>query len=273
VKVVSGDVTVGQVGSNPASSSQTIATVERAVDVLMLFTSTKAATLGVTEIANELGLSKAAVHRVLSSLRGRGLLEVHEELRRYSLGPAALTLGLAYLDRINILEMAVPELDRLSAATQETATLSTRSGDTRMYVSQVLPDREVKMTVPLGRSFPLHAGGSSKVFLAWMGSSDLDAYLDQALERLTDQTVVDPAALRIELREINARGYAMSFGERQAGAASVAAPVFDHLGAVAAVISIAGPTDRIRLAVSTASSELLAATGRLSARLGFHPQS
>jgi IclR family transcriptional regulator, acetate operon repressor len=258
-------------GRTQPARSQTIATVERAVDVLMLFAVTRtsrAATLGVTEIANELGLSKAAVHRILSSLKGRGLLDLNEESRRYSLGPAVLNLGLAYLDRLDIRELAQPELERLCETTNETATLSTRSGDTRVYVSQVLPDREVKMTVPLGRPFPLHTGGSSKAFLAWLGESELDAYLREPLQSLTVATVVDVAQLRIELMTIRSRGYAVSFGERQAGAASVAAPVFDHLGAVTAVVSVAGPEDRLRESIDSAAIELLAATERLSVRLG-----
>ncbi len=255
-----------------ATTSQTIATVDRAIDVLMLFTSAKSLTLGVTEIAHELGLSKAAVHRILSSLRSRGLLEVNEELRRYSLGPAVLILGLAYLDRIDIREMARPELEHLSNVTNETATLSTRSGDTRVYVSQILPDREVKMTVPLGKPFALHAGGSSKAFLAWMTANDLDIYLSTSLERLTEKTVVDPKALRVDLAAIKKRGYAVSFGERQAGAASVAAPVFDHLGTVIAVVSVAGPEERIRSTVEPSAAELMAATKRLSTRLGFHSE-
>ncbi len=255
--------------STGTSSSQTIATIERAIDVLLLFTSSRSSTLGVTEIATELGLSKAVVHRILASLKSRRLLDVHEDSRRYSLGPAVLTLGLAYLERLDIGEVARPELERLSNITNETATLSTRSGDTRVYVAQVLPDREVKMTVPLGRPFPLHTGGSSKAFLAWLPESDIDAYLSRPLEQLTEHTVVDSAELRRELATIRQRGYAVSFGERQAGAASVAAPVFDHLGAVVAVVSVAGPAERLRDSIEAAARELVASTQLVSARLGY----
>lgn len=251
------------------SSSQTIATVERAVDVLLLFTRRRSATLGVTEIANELAMSKAAVHRILSSLRGKGLLDVHEETRRYSLGPGTLALGLAYLDKLDVRDLAQGELISLSDATNETATLSIRSGSTRTYVSQRLPDREVKMTVQLGRPFPLHTGSSSKAFLAFLPETEIDEYLQGPLDALTDTTIVDPDVLRADLRKIRRVGYALSFGERQAGAGSVAAPVFDHNGRVAAVVSVCGPIERFRSEVEDVAKILLAATSRLSARLGY----
>ena len=248
--------------------SQTIATVERAIDVLMLFTKTKQATLGVTEIASELVMSKAAVHRILSSLKAKGLLEVHDESRRYALGPANLALGLAYLERIDIREVAGPELARLCEVTGETATLSIRSGPTRTYVSQVTPDREVKMTVPLGRPYPLHTGSSSKAFLAFLGEEEAEQYLAGPLEKLTDNTIVDVVKLRAELKKIRKAGYAISFAERQAGAASVAAPVFDHQSRPSAVISVCGPIERFRGEADDAAKLLLEATGRLSARFG-----
>jgi IclR family transcriptional regulator, acetate operon repressor len=258
-----------EVAAPTSSGSQTIATVERAVDVLMLFTRRRSATLGVTEIANELAMSKAAVHRILSSLRGKGLLDVHADTRRYSLGPGTLALGLAYLDTLDVRDLAHGELTALSDASGETATLSIRSGSTRTYVSQVLPDREVKMTVQLGRPFPLHTGSSSKAFLAYLTEEEIDEYLTHPLDALTPTTITDPEALRADLRSVRKVGYAVSFGERQAGAGSVAAPVFDHAGRPAAVISVCGPIERFRDEVDDVATLLVAATKRLSARMGF----
>ena len=73
---------------------QTIATVERAADVLNAFTDLDGADTGVTELSERLGLSKAVVHRILSSLRVKGLVELDEDSRRYSLGPASLSIRL-----------------------------------------------------------------------------------------------------------------------------------------------------------------------------------
>ena len=180
--------------------------MERAIDVLLLFGVGGKRELGVTEISAELSLSKAAVHRILTSLRSRDLISLDPESRRYRLGPAALGLGRAYLDRIDVRSMAAGELSWLSQQSGETATLSIRTGDIRMYVDQVVPDREVRMEVAVGHPYPLHAGASSKAFLAYLEPEDIDAYIARSgLAAMTDKTVTDERSLRKELAEISAR--------------------------------------------------------------------
>ncbi|TDC54313.1 IclR family transcriptional regulator [Actinomadura sp. KC345] len=255
-------------------SGQSASTVERAADVLVLFAESGTRTLGVTEIAEALGLSKPAVHRILTSLRSRRLVQVDEETRRYALGLTAMRLGLAYLDHIDVRRLAAPDLVALSRSTRETATLSARVGAQRVYVDQVTPDREVIMSVSLGVPFPLHAGASSKAFLAFLPDAEIDEYLSvDHLSRVTDRTVVDPEALRRELAAIRRRGYARSFAERQSGAASVAAPVFDHHGAPAAVVSVCGPVERFRGEAEACADALLAVAERLSASMGHLAES
>jgi DNA-binding IclR family transcriptional regulator len=228
------------------STGTTIATVERAVDILLHIASSPGPDFGITELADELSMSKAAVHRVLASLKGRGLIEVDERTRRYSLGVGALRLGLAYLDRIDVRRMGHPALERLSERTNETATLSVLLGNhERIYVDQITPDREVIMSVSMGEPYPLHAGASGRAFLAFMGRDLREDYLAQGnLRSLTDRTVTDAAELRSILDEIRAQGWSLSMAERKAGAAAVAAPVLSHDGFPVAVISVCGPLER-----------------------------
>lgn len=246
-----------------------IATVERATEVLTLFTRVERRDLGVTEIANELQLSKAVIHRILNTLAAKGFIETDQETRRYRLGPAVLTLGQAYVDRLDIRELAREHMRSLSEQTNETATLSQRYRWERLYIDQITPDREVKMTVALGRRFPLHAGSSSKAFLAFLPHDEQERYItEHALERLTDATLTDPDALRADLALTRERGYAVSDGERQGGASSVAAPVVDHRNAPVAAISVCGPQERFTAVREQAIELLLAATRDLSVQMG-----
>lgn len=250
-------------------SGKVIATVERATDVLDLFAERREPTLGVTEISKELGLSKAVVHRILSTLVQKGFAQLDPVSRRYALGPRVLRLGLAYLDRIDIRQLAQPVMHGLVDATDETSTLSIRSGWTRVYVAQVTPLREVRMSVELGRPYPLHAGSSSKAFLAFLDDHEQDEYLaQQPLEPLTERTIADPDALRKDLAETRGRGYAVSLSERQAGAASVAAPVLDHRGLPVAVLSLCGPLERFVPEIDRAAGLLTRAVAQLSDQLG-----
>lgn len=253
-----------------ASDGRTMNGLERALDVLLLFARTSSRTLGVSEISRELGLSKAVVHRILTTLCSRHLVMVDETTRRYVLGPASLALGQAFLDRLDLRDLAREPLRRLSELTNETSTLSIRVRNSRIYIDQVTPHRDVKMEVLIGEPFPLHAGSSSKAILAFMEPAERDAYLDSDhLAPLTDHTIVDANYLRDELRLIRERGYAVSFGERQAGAASVAAPVLNHESRPVAAMSVCGPVERIRGRVDELSKFLLAETTELSARLGY----
>lgn len=251
-----------------AKASQTVAAVERAADVLLHFADSAGRTLGVTDIATDLGLSKAAVHRLLSSLRSRGLIAFDDRTRRYSLGPASLRLGLACLAQVDVRRIAAGELRTLSVRTNETTTLSIRQGDTRLYLEQVTPPREIIMSVAIGVPFPLHAGASSKAFLAFLDEAEVEAYLSRGLAKVTPATVTDVRKLRKELAEIRQQGWARSFGERQSGAASVAAPIFDHTHRPVAVVSICGPAERFADEVDACTPLLVEATARISAQLG-----
>lgn len=257
-------------GSDGARShAETVTSIDRALNVLVLFAENGNRTLGVTEIAQSLSLSKAVVHRILTSFRAKGFVEIDEQSHRYRLGPRVLHLGLAYIDGIDMRGIARPVLEDLSRTTNETSTLSIRSGFARVYVDQVTPQRDVKMVVQLGRHEPLHAGASSKALLAFLDDRVIDEYLSKPLVKLTPLTITSPKTLRRELSEIRRAGYAVSMGERLEGAGSVAAPILGHDGTPAAVISVSGPVDRFREMAPKAAGILVQATGALSKRLGY----
>ncbi|WP_201260766.1 IclR family transcriptional regulator [Embleya scabrispora] len=254
------------------ASSRSIAAVERAMDVLLLFGRSGRPDLGITEIATELNLTKAAVHRILTALRTRRLISADPTTRRYALGPAAVALGRAYLARTDLRLLAAPELRGLADECGETATLSVRRGDARLYVDQVVPAQELRIEVILGTPYPLHAGASSKAMLAFLSDGEIDGYLAQReLEALTAKTITQVDKLRRELAAIRKRGYAMSVGERQDGAVAVAAPVLDHDGVVIASLSVAGPQTRFRTRLGDCAPAVVAAATRLSAEFGYDP--
>ena len=243
--------------------------MERAADILQLFVDSDAPDLGVTEIGRYLGLSKTVVHRLLASLRVKGFVILDEKTHRYRLGTASLLLGLAALERLDTRQLARPAMDELSAKTDETAILSIRSGDFRINVEQVVPAREVKMTVRIGHPVPLHAGAASKALLAFMEDHEIDEYLArQPLKRFTAATPTDRRLLRQEITEIRSTRCAYSQQEHELGVSAVATPMFDHEGRVLAVMSLCGPSDRFSSTADKATQQLLEAAQSVSAELG-----
>jgi len=227
-------------GSAPRPGTEAAA---RVADVLLLFASGPDA-LGVSEISRRLGLSKAVVHRILRSLASRGLVSHDAESRSYGLGPAAAALGARALAGLELRRVALPVLRRLQRETGETTTLSELVGTARVYLDQVPSLKEIKMTVEVGRPFPLHAGASSKAILAFAPPEVREHVLEGPLEALTPLTVTDRARLEVELGQIRESGTAVSCGERQSGAGSVAAPVIGVDGYAVGSISVCGPVDR-----------------------------
>lgn len=242
----------------------------RVADVLMVFTDGPK-TLGVTAIARELNLSKAVVYRILNSLVDRKLLSSDPRTREYHLGAAAAALGARALRGSELRSAALPVLRSLQKTTNETVTVSALVPGGRVYLDQVESAREIKMTVELGRRFPLHAGSSSTCILAFVTEKEQSSVLDdEQLEMLTSNTVTDPGSLRRRLLEIRSHGFSWSLGERQEGAGSIAAPVFGIDGEVVGAVSVCGPAARFDNAAKERLVPLiLEAADTVSRRLGW----
>ncbi|GAB6902003.1 IclR family transcriptional regulator [Kineosporia succinea] len=242
----------------------------RVADVLLLFADGPQS-LGVTEVARRLELSKAVVHRILTTLVDRQLLATDPDTRGYRLGPSAAALGARALRESRIRVAAMPVLRELGRLTGETATVSARMADGRVYLDQVESTQEIKMTVEIGRRYPLHAGSSSNCILAFLPDQERKRVLEAEFTALTDRTIIDPEQLRERLEHIRANGYATSDSERQLGAGAVAAPVFGVDGSVVGSISVCGPALRVDEPARRAYVPLVrSAADRISRELGWH---
>lgn len=249
--------------------SSSLQVVSRAVGVLQYMADHDGPTVGVTQVANAQGISKAAAHRILVTLQQCGVVEFEPETRRYRIGSGVLVLADKYRRDLDIAQLSRDAMRELSAQTKETVILAIRTGWQRVYVDQVIPSREVIMSVQLGRAYPLHAGCSGKVFLAFMPEAEIEEYLARPLEKYTEATVVDPDLLRDELARIRESRCAYSYAERLHGSGAVAAPILSAEGVPVAVLSVCGPAERMRPIVDDHAEALLGAAEVLSAKLGY----
>ena len=139
--------------------------------------------------------------------------------RGYTLGPSLASLGARALRESGLRSAALPVMRRLHAVTGETVTISARVPGGRVYLDQVESTREIKMTVELGRRFPLHAGSSSTCILAFLPRTEREE-LVQGSPRgaLTGRPSPMRSELRRRIEAVRATGVAQSDGERQQGA-------------------------------------------------------
>lgn len=221
------------------AEGQTIRSVERALDVLLCFAGEPDG-LGVTQIAEKLGLYKSTVHRILGALEAKGFVCRGANTGRYHLGLKTLELASVYLTSGDVPAVAYPEMLALRDRTQETVSLYVRDGLRRVRVQRAEGPQTVRRVVGLGEGLPLYLGASGKVLLAWAPPAERDALLDQVLPPELDRT-----AFRQMLDEAVRRGWATSLEEREPGVASVAAPVLDRTGRCVAALAISGPVSRL----------------------------
>ena len=211
------------------------------------------------------GVNASTVSRLLATLAAAGYVDQSTN-GRYRLGIRLVQLGNAVVDRLDLRELARPELERLVDAVGETATLSVAGGHEAVTVDFVRSPSSVQGVAQLGRPSVAHATATGKVLLAYAGVG----LPPGALRRYTARTIADPRALAREVERVRARGWADAVGEREDDLAGIAAPVRGSRGEVAAIIGIQGPTARLDAkARAVALEPLLASARALSIRLGW----
>jgi len=220
-----------------------------------------------TDIAVATGQSRSTTHRVLAALVANGFLARAGGLG-YMLGPRLLHLAHGAARDLPLKDIARPILERLVAATGESAQLYTRLDDDRICVDSVQSASELRTIVHTGAALPITAGSAGKVFLAWASAADTDRLIPR-VEALTDRTPTDPVKIRTQLATTRRRGWAESVGERAPDVASVSAPVLGPRGKLIAVVSVSGPRNRMGSRPGKRYAALVvAAAGELGQALG-----
>jgi DNA-binding IclR family transcriptional regulator len=247
----------------PRQAARRVAAVSRALAVMDALAA--GGELGTNELARRTGVNASTVSRLLATLAAAGYVDQAAN-GRYRLGIRLVQLGNAVVDRLDLRELARPELEALVEAAGETATLSVAGGHEAVTVDFVQSPSSVQGVAQLGRPSVAHATATGKVLLAYTGAG----LPPEGLRRYTARTIADPRALAREIERVRARGWADAVGEREDDLAGIAAPVRGSRGELAAIIGVQGPTTRLDAkARATALVPLLAAASALSGRLGY----
>lgn len=223
--------------------------------------------LGTNEIARLTGINASTVSRLLATLAAAGLVEHVEDSGRYRLGMRLVQLGNAVLERLDLRTIARRDLDALSSATGETATLSAPGGENAITIDFVQGPHSVQSVAQVGRPSVAHATATGKVMLAF-GERALPP---DPLTAHTRRTITTRAALDKELERVRARGWAQSIGEREDDLNAVAAPIWDSQAKLAAIFGVQGPASRFGTTAMRAALVVLRERAEsTSARLGWH---
>src|SRR5438132_6390996 len=200
--------------------------------------------LGVSELADRLGLARPTVHGLLQTLQSHGFVEQDRHSDKYQLGPGLLQLGYSYLDLNELRARSITYADHLATRTGAAVRVGVMHGASVVVVHHVFRPDAAFGVLEVGLQLPLHASALGKAVLAFSPAQVLEDLLGEPLPRLTKQTV-NEADLQRELEVIRDSGVATEREEAVLGESSAAAPIFDHGGHAVGAIGVVDSTDRI----------------------------
>lgn len=242
--------------------------LDRALKLLQIISDRDGASL--TEIAERAGMAPSTTHRLLRSLAGHGMVAADPETGVWTIGVTAFEIGNGFLRHRKLGEIGRPFLRRLMHESGETANLAVEDAGHVVFVSQVESHAPMRAFFRPGRRGPMHASGIGKAILStWPDDRIGEVLGDGALERFTDRTHPDIAALLADVHAIRARGWSIDDQEHTMGMRCIAAPVFDEYSEAIAGISVSGPAVRlVKTEMERLGPEVRAAADALTAALG-----
>jgi len=243
-------------------SKLTVRAVERALDLLLCFA--EESDLSLTELSARAGLHKSTAHRLLASLEGKGFVRRDPVSERYRLGYRIWELSANLAQDDDPAVILLPEMERLRDQLGETVSLYVRDGLERIRVQAVQSSQAIRRVAPVGARLPLHVGASGKILVAF-GTPELQREL-LASGLWTDAE--QRCAFERQLQEARESGYATSLEEREAGAAAIAAPIFNRAHRMVAALAVSGPLNRLTAGAMKEDAPLLLETaGRMGKML------
>ncbi len=195
--------------------------------------------VGVTELSDDLGTNKARIFRQMRTLVEQRYAMQERGSERYVAGPRLIALSrvAALTPDEGIIRLARPTIHRLRDEFGHTVNLSLVYGDSVSIVETLQGNALIGVVMRTHAGMPLHSTAAGKLLLAARVAKGV-ALPRGPYEKFTDATIVDAAALRLELKRVQRQGWAVAPEETVLGVNAISAPVQDHRGELVAMISM-----------------------------------
>lgn len=221
------------------------------------------------ELRERAGLPKATTRRLVKTLELSSWVAHDPVSGKYHLGPSALRAYYLATSDSELVRVAHPYLVGLEEETTETAILSVWSSEGPIIVDSVPTSRMFKPYTAVGMLLPGVSSADAQVLIAFAPEETWDALLATPVQPRTKNTLTDPGKLRARWRTTRREGIAYDWGEWNAEAPAVGAPVFDQSSQVRAAITVVPAVERCSqeqmqgyaAAVRKTASELSTALG------------
>ena len=220
-----------------------IKSLAKAMNVLSCFT-VQEPVLGVSELAERLGVTKSNIHNILSTFRELGYLDRLPD-GRYTLGLKMLEFAFIINQNLGYPSAIYDILVDTAGKANEIVYFGLPYGQKVLYLyvvhpierMQELPYRDI-----LGETAPFYSTGIGKTILAHMPEEEWLSRIPEHPMRIQPNTITDRDAILEELRRTRRRGYAIDNCEQEPNVRCVGVPVYNAAGKLVAGMSTSGPT-------------------------------
>jgi len=201
--------------------------------------------LGITELAERVGVAKSTVHHHLTTLHDEGYVVTDDS--QYRLGLQFFQVGERVREQIPVYQAAKAEIEEMAEETGELALLMVEEQGLGVYLDKAAGESAVDIDAPIGRFATLHNRALGKAILAHFDEGRVEAIVEEhGLAATTDQTIQNRERLFEELEQIRSDGIAINREESIEGLHGIGAPILDADDTVVGAISIAGPSKRLK---------------------------
>jgi len=199
---------------------------------------------GVTELADHLGCSKAAVHSHLNTLLVNELVTKDDDT--YSLSLRFLDLGRYVRSEVEIYEIVEEEIEKLAEETGEVAQFMVEEHGRGVYLHKARGENAIQTASYVGGRNMLHCTALGKAILSELPREYVERIIDRhGLLRQTPNTITDREDLFAELERVREEGVAFDREEILEGMRCVATPTVDRDGRLLGAVSVTGPISRM----------------------------
>ncbi|MCF7847480.1 MAG: IclR family transcriptional regulator [Kiritimatiellales bacterium] len=199
----------------------------------------------ITELTDDLELSKNSVFRITMTLLNHGFL-VRDAQKRFSLSKKLLLMGCRSFGETRFIEFAMDIMRECRDEIKESIFIGSMIEHEGVVIEQVLGLHPFKFTIDPGLRLPINCAAPCKAILAYLPENEQKLILDEApFERFNENTITSRRAYKKELETVRELGYALDRAEQIHGAHCIGAPVFDQYGYPIAAIWATGPSDRL----------------------------
>lgn len=226
---------------------------------------------GVTEIAAELGTTKARIFRHLRTLVAMGYVVQDRQTEKYQIGIGLYVLGQSAGEQFNFITAARRVMRPLRDRLRQTVTISVIDEDGVLVVDMVRANTPFEIGTKPGSVFAFHATAQGKLALGFGPRELYDRTLGTPLRAMTPQTITNVGVLKEEIERVRRRGWATAPGEALPGLNALAAPIYQHGGELAGMIAILGSVQYILGDPDPEQIEAVTSAAReVSESLGYH---